>query len=127
MHYIKFVSSLISRDNCTLLTCLYLWSPTLFCASNHNSNTSFTNSLSWSPQVKAVLKKAYGVLWMLKRVFPCTTTTTAVKRKLYLSLVIPIVSYCCQVWRPSLIKDIVALELLQRHATKYRIAHIFRG
>ena len=79
----------------------------------------FSSSLSWSPQVKAVLKKAYGVLWMLKRVFPCTTTTTAVKRKLYLSLVIPIVSYCCQVWRPSLIKDIVALELLQRRATKY--------
>uniref|UniRef100_A0A1X7TJ20 Reverse transcriptase domain-containing protein n=1 Tax=Amphimedon queenslandica TaxID=400682 RepID=A0A1X7TJ20_AMPQE len=79
----------------------------------------FSSSLSWSPQVKAVLKKAYGVLWMLKHVFPCTTTTTAVKRKLYLTLVIPILTYCCQVWRPSLIKDIVALELLQRRATKY--------
>ena len=40
------------------------------------------------------------------------THASSCKRKLYLSLVIPIVTYCCQVWRPSLIKDIVALELL---------------
>ena len=79
----------------------------------------FSSSLSWSPQVKFVLTKAYGVLWTLKRVFPCSTTPTVVKKKLYLSLVIPIITYCCPVWRPSLIKDITALEQLQVRATKH--------
>ena len=56
---------------------------------------------------------------MTKRVFPGATTPTHVKRKLYLSMVIPILTYCAPVWRPSLIKDITSLEKLQRRATKY--------
>ena len=56
---------------------------------------------------------------MIKRVFPGATTPTHVKRKLYLSLVIPILTYCAPVWRPSLIKDITSIERLQRRPTKY--------
>ena len=79
----------------------------------------FTDTLTWSTQVDTVLKKAYNTLRMIKRVFPGATTPTHVKRKLYLSLVIPILTYCAPVWRPSLIKDITSLEKLQRRATKY--------
>ena len=79
----------------------------------------FTDTLTWSTQVDTVLKKAYNTLRMIKRVFPGATTPTHLKRKLYLSLVIPILTYCAPVWRPSLIKDITSLEKLQRRATKY--------
>ena len=56
---------------------------------------------------------------MVKRVFPGASTPPSVKRKLYLSLVVPTVTYGSPVWRPSLIRDIVSLENLQRRATKY--------
>uniref|UniRef100_A0A1X7TL42 Uncharacterized protein n=1 Tax=Amphimedon queenslandica TaxID=400682 RepID=A0A1X7TL42_AMPQE len=35
------------------------------------------------------------------------------------ALVLPILNYCSPVWRPSLIRDIISLERLQRRATKY--------
>uniref|UniRef100_A0A1X7ULM5 Uncharacterized protein n=1 Tax=Amphimedon queenslandica TaxID=400682 RepID=A0A1X7ULM5_AMPQE len=79
----------------------------------------FSNTLFWSAQVDCVLKKAYNVLRMIKRVFPAATTPTVVKKKLYLSLVVPILTHCSPVWRPSLVKDFVLLEQLQRRATKY--------
>ena len=50
-------------------------------------------------------------------------TTLLVTRLLivYLSLVVPVVTYGSPVWRPSLIRDIVSLEKLQRRATKYML------
>ena len=42
----------------------------------------FSNTLSWSAQVDCVLKKAYNVLRMIKRVFSAAITPTAVKKKL---------------------------------------------
>ena len=81
----------------------------------------FSDSLTWSSQVELVLKKAYSTFRMIKRVFPGATTPTNVKKKLYLSLVVPVVTYGSPVWRPSLIRDIVSLEKLQRRATKYML------
>ena len=51
----------------------------------------FSDSLTWSSQVELVLKKAYSTFRMIKRVFPGATTPTNVKKKLYLSLVVPVV------------------------------------
>ena len=79
----------------------------------------FTDNLSWSSQTRAVLKKAYNTLAILRRTFSAQTTPTEVKRKLFLSLIIPIFTYCSPVWRPVLVKDFVALEQFQRRATKY--------
>uniref|UniRef100_A0A1X7TJF3 Reverse transcriptase domain-containing protein n=1 Tax=Amphimedon queenslandica TaxID=400682 RepID=A0A1X7TJF3_AMPQE len=79
----------------------------------------FQEDLSWSAQVKAVLAKAYKTLSLLRRTFRAASTPTVVKKKLYLSLIIPIFTYCAPIWRPSLIKDILALEQFQRRATKY--------
>ena len=41
------------------------------------------------------------------------------KKLLYLSLVRSQLTYCSQIWRPQLIKDILSLEKIQRRATKY--------
>ena len=47
------------------------------------------------------------------------TSPTLTKKKLYQSLVLPILTYCSPVWRPFLLQDITALEKVQRRATKY--------
>ena len=54
---------------------------------------------------------------MLRRSF--TSTSTAAKNKLYLSLVRSQLTYCSHVWRPSQIKHIKLLESVQRRATKF--------
>ena len=45
------------------------------------------------------------------------------KRQLYLSLVRSYLTYCSQLWRPRLIRDIENLERIQRRATKYIIGN----
>ena len=47
------------------------------------------------------------------------TNCISVKKQLYISLVQSQLLYCSQVWRPSLIQDILLLERVQRRATKY--------
>ncbi len=44
---------------------------------------------------------------------------TSCKRKLYVSLMLPHLSYCSPIWHPTLVKDIMALERIQRRATKF--------
>lgn len=56
---------------------------------------------------------------MKRTSFSATSTPTNVKKKLYLSLILPILTNASQVWRPFLIKDIKALEQFQRRVTKY--------
>ena len=80
---------------------------------------TFQNDLLWSAQVKTVLSKAYKTLSLLRRTFRAASTPTIVKKKLDLSLIIPIFTYCAPIWRPFLIKDIIALEQFQRRATNY--------
>ena len=45
--------------------------------------------------------------------------STDVKKRLYISLVCSRFTYYSQIWRPYLIKDITALERIQRRVTKY--------
>ena len=79
----------------------------------------FSSNLSWSAHINTILKKAYCTLSAIRRVFPISSTPTEAKKKLYLSLVVPILSHCAPVWHPCLIRDIIALERFQRRATKY--------
>ena len=54
---------------------------------------------------------------MLRKHF--TYSSIQVKLRLYLSIVRSQLSYCPQVWRPNLFKDIVKLERLQHRATTF--------
>ena len=76
-------------------------------------------NLGWSNHYDLISGKAYGQLSLICRTLFSFSTSTSTKLKLYLSLVRSQLSYCSQLWRPAFIKDINALERIQRRATKF--------
>ena len=77
-----------------------------------------SSNLSWSEHYDHICLKAYRVFNMIRRTIPANTPTT-LKKRLYLAMVKSQLTYCSQLWRPRLIKDINRLENVQRRATKY--------
>lgn len=77
-----------------------------------------TNSLSWSEHCGKICQKAYRSLNLLRRTIS-STHIPSTKRRLYVSLVRSNLTYCSQMWRPNLHKDIENIERVQRRATKY--------
>ena len=78
----------------------------------------FSSDLSWNSHYQKISSRAYQTLYLIRRTF-FATSHIEVKKLLYLSLVRSHLTYCSQLWRPSLIKDIVCLERIQRRATKF--------
>ena len=77
----------------------------------------FSSDLSWTKHYNHIIPKAYKTLGLLRRTFKSNNTQT--KKLLYITLVRSQLTYCSQLWRPHLIKDITLLERIQRRATKY--------
>ena len=80
-----------------------------------------TNNLSWSKHYHFICGKAYRALHFIRRNISASSSTS-VKRSLYISLVRSHLSYCSQLWSPAYIKDIRILETVQRRATKYIVS-----
>ena len=76
------------------------------------------SDLNWASHYNLICSRAYRILGLLKHSFSMSLSVAA-KRKLYISLVRSQLTYCSQLWRPALIKDIRKLEQIQRRATKF--------
>ena len=74
--------------------------------------------LCWDKHYKNITVCAYKILGLIRRTFSfCHSNSTMVD--LYISLVQSQLLYCTQIWCPHLMKDILNIERVQRHATKY--------
>ena len=75
------------------------------------------NDLSWSDHISVICAKAYRSLHLIRR--SISSTSISLRLSLYFSLVRSKLSYCSQLWRPRLLKDIICLERVQRRASKF--------
>ena len=76
------------------------------------------SDLSWTQHYNNITAKAYRQLGLIRRTFNSSISVNA-KKLLYISLVRSQLTYCSQIWRPQLIRDIKALDKVQRRATKF--------
>ena len=86
--------------------------------SHRDLGVMVSRDLSWSTHYDLICSKAYKMLYLIRRSFS-STSSASVKKRLYISLVRSNFSYCSQLWRPRLKKDILMLEKVQRRATKF--------
>ena len=87
---------------------------------NHMKDLGVTicDDLTWSDHHNDICAKAYRQLGLLKRTFGRSSSAQALK-VLYFTLVRSKLTYCSQLWRPQLVYEIMALERVQRRATKF--------
>ena len=77
-----------------------------------------SSDLSWSNHYDLICSKAYHTFHLICRSLS-NSSSVATRKQLHLSLVKSKLSYCCQLWRPRLIKDIRNFERIQRRATTF--------
>ena len=75
-----------------------------------------SDNLSWSDHYSFIVSRALRTLGLVRTVG--ASASVQVRKYLYLLLIRSQMSYCSQIWRPHLIKDISLLESVQRKATK---------
>ena len=120
----------LNLDKCSLIrfSLSHLNSDSSYSIDNHVISISqevpdlgiiVNNKLSFSPHYKSICSKAYQTLFMVRRTLRLTSAPVSIKKQIYLTLVRSKLTYCCQLWRPYLIKDITMLENVQRRATKF--------
>ena len=72
-----------------------------------------SSSLSWTPHIRSICKKARRILDLISRNTDCFVTL-----RLYLALVRPHLEYAVQVWNPHLVMDKNRLEKVQKFALR---------
>ncbi len=92
--------------------------PVLVRSSYKDLGVTFSSDLSWRSHIDNIISKAYRIFFLIKRTFSISSPIS-VKKRLYQSLVLPVLTYCSPVWRPHLLKDISVLENVHRRAIKY--------
>ncbi len=78
---------------------------------------TFTSDLSWSQHIDLITKKARRQLGILYRNFYSFTDSSSLLR-LYISTIRPLLENACAVWDPYLVKNIKALEDVQKFALR---------
>ena len=74
--------------------------------------------MTWDKHYEYIIARAYKILGLIHRTFSVSHYSLA-KAKLYTTLVCSQLTYCTQLWRPYSMKDILNIERVQWHATKY--------
>ena len=77
---------------------------------------TISSDLSWSEHVNVTVNKANKLLGLVYRAEGSSNPGTF--STLYKSLVRPILEYAAAVWNPYLVKDVLALERVQRRASR---------
>ena len=75
-----------------------------------------SNKMKPEQHINHVISKANSMLGMIKNTFK--NMDEDIFLALYKALVRPLLDYCAQVWSPYFLKDIEAIEKVQRRATK---------
>ena len=85
-------------------------------------SVTITKDLSWGNHISITVNKANKVLGSIK----CSVGTANINMfsMLYKSLVWPIMEYAVPVWCPYLVKDIHALENVQRRASRLALKQL---
>jgi len=78
----------------------------------------FSANLSWRPHYEHIVAKAYRALGLLRHTFK-HSSSTQVKKALYLHVVRSCLLYCSPLWKPYLVQDIILLERVQRRSSKF--------
>jgi hypothetical protein len=76
------------------------------------------SNLSWDDHVHTIIAKGNQILGILKRTCPLLANT-AVRRTLYLALMMSKISYATEVWSPPTIKMKSTVERVERRATSW--------
>ena len=63
----------------------------------------FSNDLSWSSHIDYIISKAHWIFFLIKHTFSISSPLS-VKRQLYLSLVLPLLTYCSPSGVPILLR-----------------------
>lgn len=86
----------------------------------HNSErdlgVTVSSNMKFSYHINNICNKARALLAVINRTFDCKSVD--VVRKLYVSIIRPLLEYCSPVWNPVAKGDIDKLEAVQRRATK---------
>ena len=83
---------------------------------------TITDDLSWGKHINTVCCKAKRTLGFLYRCFGRSTGRRPLVR-LYQSLVLPVLDYCCSVWDPQQKTNIDKLERVQTFAARLATGH----
>ena len=75
------------------------------------------SNMSWNKHIDQTIKKGNSMLGFLRRNLKVSNEET--KTAAYLSLVRPVLEYCCSVWSPYTQDYINKLEMVQRRAARY--------
>ena len=95
----------------------YLSNARLKCVDSYKDlGVIMSRDLSWSNHVDTLVNKANKVLGLLKRTIG--SKNREIFSVLYRSLVRPLLEYASPVWSPYLVKDKLAIESIQRRASR---------
>ena len=86
------------------------------CVDHHRDlGITMSANLQWSDHIRCISSRAYRFLGLICRSFSMGLDPIS-KRTLYISFVRSQLTYCSQIWRPHLLKDIISLERICIHS-----------